>query len=447
MRWYITTGILLAGLAFPLFSQKPAARIDFEIKGLSNAYLVLGTEYFDRQIIIDTIRLNDKGEGAYESRSRLQPAIYVITFPNQKYFELLIEDEQFFSVYTDTADFFEHLTISGAEQSALFVRYQQLIGRTEKPTSTTRHSSQVMYQQQLQTLKDSVLSNMQGSLLAAYIRLHDLTQYSAVKSEKLTPATFAQQHQIKEKDFIHNFPFNDTRLLRSRLMFEQLSFFFNVFISQHPDTLIARMDTFLRLSYSNTEMYKYLLAFFNQNYRHCRTPTYEKVYIHLAENYYLNGKAPWADTRFLAVLRKKIDQIKQSAIGSKVSNLQFFLPDEKPVQLYDYSTKNMILFFWDPDCDICRQAFTDLAQRTQQQRGKDILVVAVYVHSNKLPWIEFLKKNNNPFVNVYDPLKKSNFMQVFRIQQVPSFYLIDGNKVIVAKGNTLDSIWPYIKNQ
>jgi len=147
------------------------------------------------------------------------------------------------------------------------------------------------------------------------------------------------------------------------------------------------------------------------------------------------------------VLRKKIDQIKQSAIGSKVSNLQFFLPDEKPVQLYDYSTKNMILFFWDPDCDICRQAFTDLAQRTQRQRDKDILVVAVYVHSNKPPWIEFLKKNNNPFVNVYDPLKKSNFMQVFRIQQVPSFYLIDGNKVIVAKGNTLDSIWPYIKNQ
>jgi len=447
MRLIILSGLLFIHQIPYLYSQKPAARIDFEIRGMANAYVVLGTEYFDRQVLLDTIRLNEKCEGFYESKTRLQPAIYVVIFPNQKYIELLIEDEQFFSVYSDTAGIFENITIAGADQPALFVRYQKLRFMVENPQMRVNSQLREFYLKQLNAFKDSVLTRMPGSLLAAYIRLQELTPHSSVKLRDVTPASFIRQQQEREKVFIRNFPFNDNRLLRSRLLYDQLSYFFNVFISQHPDTLITRMDTFLTRAYANMEMYKYLLAFFNQNYRHCRTPAYEKVYVYLAQNYYLNGKAPWADARFIAMLRKKIDQIKSSAIGSQVDNLQFYLQDEKPVQLYDYRAKDMILFFWDPDCNVSRQAFTDLSQKTQRLRSKDLLVVAIYVHSNRLPWIEFLRKNNNPFINVYDPLKKSNFTQLFQIQRVPYFYLLDGHKTIVAKGNTVGSVWQYINKK
>ncbi|MGC8804210.1 MAG: redoxin domain-containing protein, partial [Bacteroidales bacterium] len=393
LQW--CSGMLLFILYFPslLYSQKPAARIDFEIRGLSNSFLLFGVEYLDRQVILDTVRLNASGEGAYESHVRLRPGIYVVSFPNQKYFELLIEEEQFFSIYTDTAGIYENLAIVGAEQPALFLRYQKLIGEVEKHKSVADSTIRLQNQMRLKAFKDSVVTHKPSSLLAAYIHLHDLNRSAKAKPRELTQASFIRQQQEREKAFMNDFPFNDNRLIHSRLLFEQLSFFFNIFISQHPDTLIARMDWFLTKARQNEEMYKYLLAFFNQNYRHARTPAYEQVYVYLAENYYLNGKAPWADARFIALLQKKIEQLKPSARGAKVANLQLLLSDEKTVRLYDYSAKNIILFFWDPDCDICQKAFIQLSEKTQKFPRKDLLVLAIYVHSNKNPWIEFIGKH------------------------------------------------------
>lgn len=446
MKLLYRSGISLLILHFCalLFSQKPAVRIDFEVQGLANSFLLFGTEYLDRQIILDTLWLNTSGEGVYESQVRLKPGIYVVTFPNQKYFELLVEDEQFFSIYTDTAGIFEHLAIVGADQPAMFLRYQKLIDEAEKHKSIADSALRLQIQKRLNTFKDSIVTHNPASLLAAYIRLHELNRSTTAKTRELTRSSFTRQQQEREKAFMHDFPFNDNRLIHSRLLFEQLSYFFNVFISQHPDTLIARMDWFLTQSSQNEEMYKYLLAFFNQNFRHCRTPAYEQVYIHLAENYYLNGKAPWADARFIALLQKKIDQLKPSARGTKVANLQLLLPDEKPVQLYDYNASNIILFFWDPDCEICQKAFIQLSEEVQQFRRKDLLVLAIYVHSNKNPWIEFLSKHKNSFVNTYDPLKKNNIAQNFRIDQVPYFYLLNSDKNIVSKGNTIESVWNYL---
>lgn len=427
------------------FSQKPVARIDFEIRGMANSYLLLGLENLDRQIILDTIRLNAQGEGFYESKVRLQAGIYVVTFPNQKYFELLIDNEQFFTIYTDTIDIFENLVITGAEQPALFLKFQKLRRSLEKYRTAKDSTGVFQTQEKLKAFKDSVASHLSSSLLAAYLRLYDLTRQLSTRPQELTLESFVRQQQERERNFIRNFPFDDNRLLHSRLLYEQLSYFFNVFISQHPDTLISRMDMFLAQAARNEAMYKYLLAFFNQNFRHCRTPAYEKVYVYLAENYYLNGKAPWADPRFLNLLLKKVDELKPSVMGVKVANLPLVLSDDKPAMLYDYNAENIILFFWDPDCETCRNNYLQLVEKARPFKRKDLLIIAVYMHSNKQPWLEFLKKYNNTFINVYDPLKKNDFAKLFRIDRVPFYVLLNSEKQIVAKGNMLDSVWGQLR--
>ncbi|MCX7987634.1 MAG: thioredoxin-like domain-containing protein [Bacteroidales bacterium] len=424
-----------------LFSQKIATQIDFEIKGIENSFVVFGVEYLDKQIIIDTIRLNEQGTGAYVSKARLKPGVYVVTFPNKKYFELLIDDEQFLSITTDTSAILKKLSIVGATQPSLFIKHQMLRMEFEKLKQSNDSLKIAQLQIEMEAFIDSVNKFLPTSLLSAYFKLLGLNRRTNHMPKEVSSKTFINLQQAAEKHFIANFPFSDNRLIQSRLLFEQLNYYFNVFISQHPDTLISRISLFLDKARSNEEMYKYLLSFFNQNYRHCRTPAYEKVYVYLAEKYYLNGNAPWADKRFINQLEKKISLIKSSTIGSRASDLLLFSPNEKAFRLDEISAQKIILFFWDPECDICQSKYQELVRLVKSLKSRDLVVVAIYVHSNKAPWIEYIKKFDSPFIHGYDPLKKSNIRSRYFFENVPYFYLLDKNKVIVSKGTSLDRIW------
>ncbi len=413
-----------------LFSQPLAARIDFEIKGLNNTYITLGIEYFNKQLIIDTVRLNDKGEGSFNSPKRLETGIYVVSFPNKKFVEILVEDEQFFTFYTDTTDYFQHLTITGSSHSDLFIRYQKFMKVCKKNRNTQCELAN--------QLKDSILKHMPSSFLASYLKLQDL--FLIEKGKSFNRETFLQKQKNIEKSFLENFSFDDNRLLRTTLFYEQLSFFFRVFISQHPDTIISRMNIILNKAKKNSESYKYLLSFFNQNYSDCRTPIYEKVYVYLAENYYLNGKAPWANPKFLTMLEKKVEKLKESMIGAQAKDLILYTPNEKEIRLYDIVSEKVILFFWDPECTLCRDAYDKLLSVSQKYSNKQLQIIAVYMYSNKSPWLEYIKNHKSSFIHVYDPIKKNKIIENYPFTSLPYYYLLEKDKTILMKGNNFENI-------
>jgi thiol-disulfide isomerase/thioredoxin len=437
-----------------LFSQNIACRIDFEITGMEGKNILLGVEHADNQIVIDTIPLNNQGEGKFETRSRLQSGIYTVTFPNSKYIELMIEDEQFFSVYTDTSNLWDNLTITGASTPALFLRYQKLQASIEKEKRnllTLSSSDSILLiskQRVLNNFKDSVFAAMPNSLLSAFIRLQNLPQTNFKREQKkssLSSSAFMAYHNQAVNSFIDQFPFNDKRMLRTRLLYEKLNYFFNVFISQQADTLITFMNIFLTKARDNEDMYKYLLNFFNNNYRNCQTPEIEKVYVYLAKNYYLNGKAPWADKNFIHLLSNRVEKLEKTVIGSKGSDLMLYTTDDKPMNLYSIDAKNLLLFFWETDCPYCEDYFSQLVQLSKKYSQRQLKIVAIYVHSDRKAWIDFISNFNNTFIHLYDPLKKSNLVVLYNLSSVPFLYLLNDNKTIIAKGKNLQNIAEYIK--
>ena len=41
----------------------------------------------------------------------------------------------------------------------------------------------------------------------------------------------------------------------------------------------------------------------------------DAVFVHLAKNYYLNGKAPWADKKLLGKIQELVDKTEPNLIG------------------------------------------------------------------------------------------------------------------------------------
>src|SRR5215213_1569233 len=96
--------VLLSFITVLCFAQN-GYEIKVTLKPFKNQYIYLGHYYGKTLPIIDSIKLNDKSEGVFKGDKKLGGGIYLIGFPDRSHnFEILIDKNQSFSIFVDTAD-------------------------------------------------------------------------------------------------------------------------------------------------------------------------------------------------------------------------------------------------------------------------------------------------------------------------------------------------------
>src|SRR5690606_3258597 len=74
--------------------------------------------------VIDSVKLNEKSEGVFKGTKALGGGIYVVAYPTRdRFFGMLIDKDQHFSVMTDTSDLSKR-TFTGSEDNNNFLVYQ-----------------------------------------------------------------------------------------------------------------------------------------------------------------------------------------------------------------------------------------------------------------------------------------------------------------------------------
>ena len=169
--------------------------------------------------------------------------------------------------------------------------------------------------------------------------------------------------------------------------------------------------------------------------------------VYLADNYYLFGKAPWADPRFLKILQERVDALRPSLLGVKAANLELQKINGDLISLYDQKSDYLILYFWSPDCNICKTETPKLYDIYTKYKNKNVRVIAIYTHADKVIWQNELADKGYDWLNVYDPLLKSNFSKLYNVDVTPKIYILDKDKRIVAKGNNTQTIAKFFRDK
>lgn len=312
--------LLLSLIAIcPLKAVETSCRLEFNFKGLENKKIVLGYEYGNKQIVLDTIKLNSEGKGYYASKTRLIGGIYVVVFPNQKYLEVLVNDEQFFTINSDTSDLVKNLTIEGSEESELFRQYQVQANELNKKENINKDNNQpeivpnkhpshanLEQKKQLEKFTSKIILEKPNTFLASYLKMQkepDVPENMTLQHPTHNKEAFLKRYQYIKNHYFDNIQFQDIRLLRTRLIYEKLEYYFNKLVTQDADSLIASTNYVVSLTKGNDEANKFVLNFLYINFRNTRNPGQEKALVYLADNYYLNGKAPWAEKNFIKLLK------------------------------------------------------------------------------------------------------------------------------------------------
>ncbi len=432
-------------------------KIQVQVNGISNAEAYLGYHFGDRQYLKDTVQIDQQGRMVFEGSQRLDPGMYLVVVPGQKYFEIIVDKNQHFSLTTTMDNFVPDMTFENSPDNHAFYEYLRFIaqqgeivsglqtqlqdetlgpaqrGQAEQKIAETNQRVKDRQQQYINDFPDGLFSKV---LLAQ----GEPQMPEAPKKEDGTPDQ-AALYQIYKARFWENIDFSDDRLLRTPVFHGKLMQYFNRVLMQIPDSISKEADRLIEKTRANQEVFKYTVWFITNNFERSQIMGMDAVFVHMVENYYMNGEAFWIEPENLEKITQRAMALKPLLIGQVAPDVTMFRPDGTPLSLHEVKSDYLVLYFWDSECSHCKKVTPELNGLFEQMKDQGLNVFGVNIEGEPELWKNGISKYGlQGWINVNDPFNQSGFRDKYDIYATPLIFLLDKDKKIMAKRITVEQV-------
>ena len=271
-------------------------------------------------------------------------------------------------------------------------------------------------------------------------KLFLLDRNGVIIGRDLTPVALSQVVEVHENQL------NPTEML-----FEQI---FSPIANSADTTLVTKeIDTFFEDSKDNPEFFHELFYTLYQYLKNSGSYTLQQGAAYLANKYIAGMPEMWETVTFTdkgetkgSVIRADFsspsDFIDQTALAvlmfyrnpldKPVTDLELRTPKNKKFHIYDVQSRFTVLYFYNTDCALCRGVTKDLAKMYAEYDRADMEIVAIYTGTDN-KWKNYIKENNPGWINLWDRKRESGMFDKYDLIDVPAIYLLDENKVTLAK--------------
>jgi thiol-disulfide isomerase/thioredoxin len=466
MRSLLFSFIILL-FSLPAFSQTPKGyEISFSISGLSDSTIYLAYHLGDKQYLKDSVKIDKSGHGIFSGKETLQQGIYMIVLPGKKYFEMLVADNQTFSLECSYTDYFKTLKFSGSAENSAFINYQKkwILMQDEAAKLRTRAQNnkanndsvnkltgqQSKLEEKMKLYLNDVINENRGNLLSLLIKsmLPVEVPQIVLPPNTINPDSvkWYRSYMYNKDHFFDNIDLTDERLLRTPILQGKLNIFFTNVVIQLPDSINKEIDKVIAKCSKNYKMFQFIAVFLFNHFRESEVMGHDAVMVKLADDIYLSGKADWTTKEWRDNLRKEVDRIRPNLIGVKGHDLIMDTFTGNLISLYDIKKDFTILIFWEPDCGHCQEAMPKLKAYYDKVKNQSIEVFSVCTQTDKPKWEKYIKEKDLNWINGWDPKRTTNFDYYYNVQSTPTIYILDKNKVIIAKKLSVENIGNFIDN-
>jgi thiol-disulfide isomerase/thioredoxin len=456
MRFILT--ILITMLCNNLFAQ--AYRIEVQIEGIKDTTLLLGYHFGDKKYVQDTAKVNSNGIAIFEGDSTLKKGIYLVILPSKTYFEILVTENQKFSLRTSLSDLVDKLSFTNSPENGAFANYQRYMIEQQKimkqyqekykAVSAKLDSVKIM-QEKIKDLDkkvngywDNIIKEYPNTLLAIIVKSMknvEMPEFSIPKNTKnVDSLKWVLGYRFNKAHFFDNIPITDPRLLRTPILEGRLNTYFDRVLIPLPDSITPEAIKIIEISKANKEVFQFVLSYLVNKFQTSTIMGLDAVFVTLAEKYYLSGQATWTDKKILEKIKERVNALKPNLVGSQCPNLD--LPDMTGVKrnINDVKAKITIVYFWDSSCSHCKKVTPELKKIYDKYKSKGLEVYGVYTQGNQPEVVEYINKYQLNWINVWDPALNSNFRNLFDIYSTPVIYVLDKTKKIIAKRISEESL-------
>ena len=452
------------------FSIGQEYKIKVKVKNLhENDTLYLAHRFADKLYADDTCLVDKNGLGIFSKKDKLDGGIYVVIIPalRKQYFEFLIDNNQQFSIETDTTDFIANIKATGSEENKIFFDWQRTMANLEKKmkdaqTKMKEYSekkntdSLKIWQEKAMAIDkerkaawDKIKNDNPNSLLTKI--LNTLTPVEIPEpnfpenTEKKDSLERLFKYVYNKDHYWDNVDFSDDRLLRTPFIESKMKDFFKNIVLTHSDSLIKESVKLCELSKKNKYFFQYTVIYTTNYFETSQIMGMDRVFVTLAEKYYLSNECWWADTSLISKIGERVTKLKPNLIGNLAPDLKMEDTEGKWHQLRYVKADYTILIFWEPSCGHCKKEIPKLYEYYNTVRDKGVEVFAVYTQNDEVEWKKFIEDHNIDWINVYDKYRFTNFRNLYDIYSTPVIYILDKNKKIIAKRIGVEQIEKFIE--
>lgn len=454
--------LVFLGIAFFLTAQEKNFELKVTFKPFKKQYIYLGYYYGKQKPIIDSVLLDDKSTGVFKANRNLEKGIYLIGYPGKNgYFEIVIDKEQQFSVFVDSANILHSMRFENSPDNILFNAYQRFASAKGKEIETakaqfTSAKSKTDSSRWMNVLAKSnnELDEYRKNLIKQHPDATIAALLNAMKDPEVPPADkhpggkydSLYAYQYFKNHFWDGVNFYDERLVRTPFFEEKLDRYYSQLVYLYPDSVIKEIDWMLGYASVNEEMQKFLLVKFVNRYLNQKYMWEDKVFVHLFEKYFSQKTYSWLTEKGKKTIFDRAYSLMANLFGEQAADMTITDSSGNPKSLFSLSHPYTLVVFWDPGCSHCKETLPriDSIYRSKWKAANvGIYAVSKESDSDKNAWKKFITEHKlEGWTHVYysradETARVSNnipgYLQLYDVQTVPTLYLLDKNKRILAK--------------
>jgi len=455
-------------LPFILLASVVLGQTGYEIKvtlkPFKNQFIYLGHYSGSQFPLIDSAKLNDKSEAVFKGKEKLGGGIYIVVYPSRdRFFEVLIDKQQHFSVVTDTATLTKNKTFTNSPDNVLFEQYQQFMNKKGKTIDSAqailnagaKGNDSIIWSKkmtdantEITTYRKSYIDKHPGTLLTTLFYLMQEPQIPPAAQHPGGVYDSVYALQYFKQHYWDGINFWDDRISRTPavLFEERLDKYFSNLVYPSADSVNKEIDWMLGYASVSKELTRVLLVKFVNRYLNMKYMWEDAVFVHLYEKYFSNKPYEWLTAEGKKTITDRAYSLMANIMGNPAENI--ILPDTASVtkMLYSETGKFTLVCFYDPTCGHCRETLPiidSMYEAKWKALGLKIFAVAKETDGTRKTWLDFIHQNHledwtNVFYSKEEEQKRINsgvpgYSQLYDVQTFPTLYLLDKDKRIMAK--------------
>ena len=447
----------------------------FRIEGLSDTTVYLANYFGGKMYYNDTTKVDENGIAIFKGEKTKPGGIYAVIFPdNQTYFQVVVnetkivmetklvnpEGNMVVKVSKENKAFYEYLTFVNGVQKRMVKLGND---RSVEGADTDKIDAEIKKEQgEAEIFKASYLNKNKDLFAAKVLSSSSEITVPEFKNEDGTMDD-TKRFNYYHDHFFDNVDLKDDRLLRTPILDKKIETYLTQLTPQTPDSICKAINYLTSQTANDSSlMYKYIVQFATNRYEKSDIMGMDAVFICIAENYYSQGKAWWLNDEQLTDILKLYNTRKNLIVGKKAENIILMDVDSNWKSLYDVKAKYTVVIFWDPNCGHCKKEMPKLKTFYEEWKSKGVEVYSVSTEFDNKDWPQFIKDKGYTWIDVSDnpeinenaskyiiekktTLNSLNFRDYWDIYSTPQLYLLDENKVIIAKRINTDQLPDFIE--
>ena len=456
-------GILLL-LFCSVIARSQELKIEVALDQAAGEKVFLANYYLGSIYAKDTIQLNDRGEGAFQSDSILPQGLYKIYRNKDNHFDFLLGADQQFSLRNPSFAATD-MEVEGAEETAAFVDYIVFLKNLQERGAELREKIKSASGQEKEQLQEE-MEGLTGQLhqkwesigeahpdwfLSKFVKANHVAalDVSSLPEEvqKNDSLLLRKRFNYQREHFWDNFDYTDERFLYTPFYKPKLETWFTKVLYQNYDSVKPYVFDFIEDVKPNKRIFQFVTSWFLNSSINSNIMGMDALFVDLAREYYLSGEAFWATEKTLENIRENVLFAKDNLIGMTAPDLTLESFDGEYFTLSEVEAEYTIVLIYEPNCSHCKVFVPEFHEKVYEKyKDKGLEVYAIYSMDNKEEWGDFLTKHGLfDWINVWDEHHVSRFKILYDARKTPGVYVLDESKEIVAKKMTVEQVKQFME--